>query len=75
MNYLTSCVHCPALQFVLKNIEYELKLFDIYRLDAKRGEGLAGSAIKWNLTILSLELETPFGGCMLMNSRGGTPFS
>jgi hypothetical protein len=22
---LISCVHCPALQFVLKNIEYELK--------------------------------------------------
>ena len=26
---LTFCVHCPALQFVLKNFEYELKLFHI----------------------------------------------
>ena len=27
---LTSCVHCPALQFALKNFEYKLKLFDIH---------------------------------------------
>ena len=26
---LISCVHCPALQFALKNFEYELKLFYI----------------------------------------------